>query len=68
MTKPRGASVGLTLTGTQSDTLQWDAKGKCSESINGGRRHRRSDLDFGTRIGNLLVDPWVQDILRKAKK
>ena len=67
MTKKRHPAL-LTLCSGYRNTLQWDTCGKCSESVSEGPIHRRADLDFGTRIGDLLIDPWVQDMLRKAHK
>lgn len=59
----------VTLSYGTGYSLRWDDAGHCSEQVGTkASRHRRADLDFGTPIGDLLIDPWVQDMLRKAHK
>lgn len=54
------------LTMTHSMSMRWDLDGRCLERINDGPEQRRPDMDFGTPNGDLLIDPWIQDAVRKG--
>ncbi len=42
----------------------WNESGQCFEQTDDGPVTRRDDLDFGTPMGDLLVDPWIQTALK----
>lgn len=46
---------------------RWDAEGHCLESVNGGPETRRPDMDFGTPLGDLLIDPWIQSLIKERR-
>lgn len=48
-----------------SHGMQWDRKGRGFEWDGEGPKTRRPDCDFGTPPGDLLIDPWMQEALRK---
>lgn len=51
------------MTGKFSVGVRWDDAGQCYESVNDGPEQRRHDMDFGTPKGDLIMDPWIQDIV-----
>lgn len=54
------------LVTTHSHGMRWDLDGRCFERFDNGPETRRPDMDFGTPNGDLLIDPWIQDCVRKA--
>lgn len=57
--------VPVTITTGSSLFRTWDAQGHCSEQVNQGEWSRRPDLDFGTPLGDLLFEPWLQAALKE---
>lgn len=52
-----------------SHSRRWDIdSGQCFEIVNGGPETRRPDCDFGTPTGDLLIEPWMQELLREERK
>ena len=49
-----------------SHGMRWDREGRCFETVNNGPETRRPDCDWGTPHGDLLIEPWVQEALRKT--
>ena len=58
----------IELTVTDSYRTRWDHHGRCFERVNNGPEARRPDLDFGTPMGNLLIDPWLQNAIRDKRR
>jgi len=59
--------VPITLTHGASTHMWWENNGECWETMNDGPATRRPDLDWGTPTGDLLIAPWLQDVLRENK-
>jgi len=57
--------VSFRATVTHSRSVRWDEHGRCFESLDDGPEQERPDLAFGTPMGDLLIAPWIQAIVRK---
>jgi len=47
--------------------MRWDDQGRAYQRTDDGPETRSPEFDFGTEAGDLLVDPWIQDILRTER-
>jgi len=54
----------VTLVNTRSHGLRWDHDGACWEQNNNGPWVRCPDRDWGTPMGDLLIDPWIQEAIK----
>lgn len=55
----------FTLTRGPSRKMWWEKDGTCFEQIDDEPVKRRSDLDWGTPNGDLIVAPWMQKAITK---
>ena len=56
--------VPITITTSETYHMWWEQDGTAYEQRNDGPVTRRPDCDYGTPTGDLLVDPWIQEILK----
>lgn len=49
---------------THSSGMRWDKNGTCEQTVNGSPWERRPECDYGTPMGDLLVQPWIQNALK----
>lgn len=57
--------VEMKMERVSSHGMRWERDGTCYEQVDDGPWERRPDCDWGTPTGDLLIDPWIQDILKE---